>query len=167
MANLSPNSRTNRKVLRRQRSAFHCIAFKQQEKLRAIKEREENEEEEELDQSTDSDFIFETLPGPLSQRPQIVREAKLQIFCALTRNGGGTDTIEFRRALDTLLANYDASTFDPRLLVGLDEDFRGSKDALKMEGTWITISRPSYRGCLGLNENNDYMYTLDHMSFGT
>jgi hypothetical protein len=133
--------------------------------LRAIKEQEN--EEAELDQSTDSDLIFETLPGPLSQRPHIVREAKLQIFCALTRNGGDTDTIEFRRALDTLLANYDASTFDPRLLVGLDEDFRGSKDALKMEGTWITLSRPAYRACLGPNENNDYMFTLGQMSFGT
>lgn len=166
MANLSPN-RVNRKVLRRQQSAFHCIASKQQEKLLAIKEQDN---EEELDQSTDSDFIFETLPGPLSQRPHIVREAKVQIFCELTRNGGSTDSTEFRRALDTLLANYDASTFDPRLLVRPDDDenaFRGFKDALKMEGTWISVTRPAYRGCLGVNENNDYMYTLDQMSFGT
>ena len=34
-----------------------------------------------------------------------------------------------------------------------------------LNGSWVSLSRPAYGGCLGENNRGDYMYTLGKMSF--
>jgi len=34
-----------------------------------------------------------------------------------------------------------------------------------LNGSWVSLSRPAYGGCLGENSRGDYMYTLGKMSF--
>ena len=36
----------------------------------------------------------------------------------------------------------------------------------QLEGMWLTLSRPNYHDCLGVNSSKEYMYTLGRMSFG-
>ena len=37
----------------------------------------------------------------------------------------------------------------------------------RLDGMWITLSKPNFAGFVGYNEDDNYMYTLGRMSFGT
>ena len=135
--------------------AYHTIASKA--KLSALKEG---------DKSTQS--LFQYLISSNSNASSAtgggaaVKKAKAGLLRELMRSGGDTTTRGFQLALEQLLVWSSLHEFDANIVVPEDE-----LAPPKLEGTWITLSKPQFSDCQGVNENNDFMYTLGRMSFGT
>ena len=74
-------------------------------------------------------------------------------------NGGDVTTPAFLTALDELTKMYDPSQFDARI--------KTRRDNLRshLGGMWMMLSKPNFPGCIGRNEEGEYLYTLGHMSF--
>ena len=99
-----------------------------------------------------------------------LQQTKTALLNALQMNGGDVTTEPFLFALKRLRGLYKRSGLDCRRRVvsfssstAVDET-AGSTPQL--EGMWLTLSRPNFHDCLGLNEQREYMYTLGRMSFG-
>ena len=137
--------------------AYHTIASKA--KLSALKEG---------DKSTQSLFQYlissNTTAGSCggASGGAAVKKAKTGLLRELMRSGGDTTTRGFQLALEQLLVWSSLHEFDANIVVP-DDDLAPPK----LEGTWITLSKPQFSDCQGVNENNDFMYTLGRMSFGT
>jgi len=78
--------------------------------------------------------------------------------------------------INTLLTSYGDVT-DPRFTAALDvlaSIYRSSgmntcsKDNYQhlLNGSWRSLSRPAYQGCLGMKNDGNFCYTLETMSFG-
>lgn len=78
--------------------------------------------------------------------------------------------------INTLLTSYGDMT-DPRFTAALDvlaSIYRPSgvnacsKDTYLhlLDGSWRSLSRPAYEGCLGMKRDGSFCYTLQTMSFG-
>jgi hypothetical protein len=81
------------------------------------------------------------------------RDSLLQ---SLAASQGDVESDKFKSSLDTLSQHFSQQALDTRPhLTGT-----GS-----IEDTWLTLSKPSYFGCLGENDNGDPMYTMGRMSF--
>ena len=135
---------------------YHRIARKN--KLQIITEAI-HEEEEEQEQEEEVDFALPAKRGPKAERNRLVREYKARILCALARSEGDSSSTEVHAAIDQLLVNQSSSHFDPKKVISAHAD--------RLEDSWISMSKPVFEGCLGLNENNEPMYTLGRMAFGT
>ena len=110
------------------------------------------------------DGIPRTLPSSTSRRggAEGMRLARLQLLESLKLTGGDVTAEPFLRSLDRLLH------LDRRRQRSLRRA-RAAPPALapgRVEGMWLTLSRPNYHGCLGINELREYQYTLGRMSFG-
>lgn len=168
--------RSSRRTTSRQKrlpSKYHKLAFKS--KLGAIWEgptEEDISESHDHDTGSDSVLRYDATPDrsrSKSERLRSVHEAKMSIIADLAQTGGDASSKAVLLNLQKLTANYDASTshFDPRALPRTPEPFSVcGKDATRLEGTWMTLSKPNFKGCLGTNENGDYLYTLGQMAFG-
>jgi len=134
---------------------YHRIARKN--KLQIITEaiHEEEEGQEEVDVALPA-----AKRGPKSERNRLVREYKARILCALARSEGDSSSAEVHAAIDQLLVNQSSSShFDPKGVIAAHAD--------RLEDSGLSLSKPVFKGCLGLNENNEPMYTLGRMAFGT
>lgn len=150
---------TEEERLRRQRrkGSYHLVASKN--KLPTDVEEEED------------DMLFRHLTAiprsPRNTRGQkqklMIQEAKKRLFREIARSGGGTTTDEFRGALNMLSKLYDPTTFDARKKPPSSPH---NDHPVKLEGMWITLSKPSFSQCLGQTPDDNYMYTLGRMSFG-
>ena len=103
---------------------------------------------------------------------ELMHQAKVKIICDLARSGGDATSSVIHKNLHTLSKYYDSSSFDPRRIALQEEicmaessEF-SSTELLILEGTWMSISKPNFQGCLGTNKDGDYLYTLGRMSFG-
>jgi hypothetical protein len=158
--------------LRRQRrkGAYHLVASKN----RLPKDLEEEEE--------DYDILFQHLtripPGIKNpdQKQRWIQEAKKKLFRDMAKTGGDTTTPEFLQALELLTKLYDHTKFDARKKPerrpsssssSSGRKISGKAEPLQMEGMWITLSPPHFSACLGTNKDEEYLYTLGRMSFGT
>ena len=89
--------------------------------------------------------------------PNTTDNIKLEVIRALAVSGGDVTSTQFLSALDQLRRLYAMTCFDARL---------GHKsNKKKIEGNWLTISRPHFQECLGSNSSGEYMYTLGRLSF--
>jgi hypothetical protein len=70
---------------------------------------------------------------------------------------GSSNSQRFYECLDVLQEQF----------ADLAADTRHGNDpfAPTVEGCWLTLTSPTYFGCLGLNDNSDPMYTLGRMAF--
>ena len=92
-----------------------------------------------------SDSILSSAPDSL------IVQAKTEALIALRSSFGDTSTPHFQCALKALSSIYRQST--------------KAVDVHKLEGEWLTLSRPNFPDCLGQNINGDFVYTLGRMSF--
>jgi len=105
-------------------------------------------------------------------RYKLMHQAKVKIICDLARSGGDATSSVIHKNLHTLSKYYDSSRFDPRRVALQEEIYMAesselsSTEHLVLEGTWMSISKPNFQGCLGTNKDGDYLYTLGRMSFG-
>lgn len=83
-------------------------------------------------------------------------KAKTSLLHALAIAGGDVEDSRFQSALEQLTALH-------RFCVPRHSSSKPSSQ--KIEGMWITLSKPNYLGCLGKNSDGDYLYTLGRMAF--
>lgn len=138
---------------------YHKLAFRN--KLGSIVEQ---------DNSENSECAATISRGRKSERQRLVHEAKMLIVCELARSAGDSSTKSIQRSLQSLAVNY-RSSFDPRDTPTKPEPSTHfasfGPGATRLEGTWMSLSKPNFAGCLGQNANGDYRYTLGRMAFGT
>jgi hypothetical protein len=90
-------------------------------------------------------------PSPTTSRQAAVQCARDGILEALAAHGGDYNSPEFNTALDFLKA-----------------DFYERRETVKQqatEGLWLSLTKPTFFGNLGTNEQGDPMYTLGRMAF--
>ena len=104
-----------------------------------------------------------------------LQQTKTALLNALQMTGGDVTTEPFLFALKRLRGLYKRSGLDCRRRVvstmtttatSVDETAGIGGTTPQLEGMWLTLSRPNFHDCLGLNEQREYMYTLGRMSFG-
>ena len=106
--------------------------------------------------------ILESQRGSQSPISASAHDTKMRLLHELAVDHGDTQGDGFRRTLDELtdlhtLADWDARD-DPKL-GGM------STDRPILEGTWITLSKPNFQGCLGQNSHGEYLYSLGRMAW--
>lgn len=102
--------------------------------------------------------------GRHAERSLATLDAKKNLLSELARSGGDVTTASFAKVLQALVKLYDPTKFDARKLPRKPSKNKRAKPGL--EGMWIDLSCPKFSDCLGVNSNNDFMYTLGRMSFG-
>jgi hypothetical protein len=76
----------------------------------------------------------------------------------LTANGGDSTTAKFETYLDLLHSSYKSRGWDARWLEKDSSPF-------SMDGTWLTLTKPTYTECKGRNSKGQYIYSLGRLSF--
>ena len=85
-----------------------------------------------------------------------VETSRDSLLQSLAASQGDVESDKFKSSLETLTEHFSQESLDTRPhLTGT-----GS-----IEDTWLTLSKPSYFGCLGENDSGDPMYTMGRMSF--
>ena len=135
---------------------YHTIAAKA--KLSALKSG---------DKSSQSllQYLVSSNSGGAQTHTATVRKAKAGLLRELMKSGGDTTTRGFQLALEQLLVWSSLHDFDANV-VPLESASDDGNATPKLEGTWITLSKPQFSDCQGVNENEDFLYTLGRMSFG-
>ena len=106
-----------------------------------------------------------------------LQQTKTALLHALQMTGGDVTAEPFLHALKRLRGLYKRSGLDCRRQVvsasataaaaaAAPNDTSASASTPQLEGMWLTLSRPNFHDCLGLNEQREYRYTLGRMSFG-
>ncbi len=93
--------------------------------------------------------------------------AKMTLTEDLKRSGGDITTPTFLSCLQALKACYAAKGWDARWRNSSGDESLGlaSSSPFSLDGSWLTLSKPTYSDCLGRNEKGEYLYTLGRMSF--
>lgn len=105
-----------------------------------------------------------------------LHETKLDLLRELAKSGGDPTTPVFRDTLSQLTALYGLGNWDAREDPALSRSYHGDDGSTPpsdpndasgpaLEGTWLTLSRPSFPGCRGRNSHGEFVYTLGQMSF--
>jgi len=137
------------------KGSYHLVASKNK-----LPTDPEDEEEDYL-------FRYLTSSQPGTKNQVYIQQAKTQLLRELARSAGDTTTPQYKAALDQLTKLYDPSSFDARKKPRKPSSSRARKmQSPELEGMWITLSKPQFTDCLGVNDDNEYMYTLGRMSFG-
>eukprot|EP00977_Amphora_coffeiformis_P001569 scaffold297_cov171-Amphora_coffeaeformis.AAC.18 len=147
-----PRKSKSQSQLERLRRKYHKMAYKN--KLKPITEKTVDE----------SEAAFSTKIGGKIARRRIVDDSKKKIIAELARTDGDANSEAVHDAIEALVANKGTSTFCPRKLTTRPDMWCSPESQL--EDTWISMTKPDYKDCLGRNEQNDCMYTLGRMSFG-
>jgi hypothetical protein len=106
-----------------------------------------------VDDSRTHSFLSSSIVSQLkikTLRDKLVEELKV--------NGGDTDTKSFKSKFATLNSFYVASNKDARTM-------HGNSSAFDLDGTWLTLSKPTYIDVKGRSGVGQYMYSLGGMSF--
>ena len=82
------------------------------------------------------------------------RDALLQ---ALAISGGDAQAESFAQTIDPLAEVFEEQDLDTRQVDGDSEQ--------SVQGTWLTLTKPTFFGNLGENDAGDPMYTLGRMTF--
>jgi len=90
--------------------------------------------------------------APLSAAVAPLRD---EVLHSLAVTQGDVDSPKFKKALDPLLRYFSQTELDAQPHV----------QSHNVDGMWLTLSKPTFFGCLGENDNGDPMYTLGRMSF--
>jgi hypothetical protein len=83
---------------------------------------------------------------------------KNALTAELTVTGGDSTTAKFEKYLDLLHSSYTSREWDARWL---------EKDStpFSMDGTWLTLTKPTYTECQGRNSKGQYIYSLGRLAF--
>jgi len=100
--------------------------------------------------------ILTSISPPLERTAKHVENAKMDLIRCLSITEGDVTSPAFLFALEQLRTLYAMTELDARYVSSPDK---------RLEGAWLTISRPHYTECLGTNINGEYMYSLGRMSF--
>lgn len=100
--------------------------------------------------------ILTSVGSPLERTAKHIDNAKLDLIRSLSISGGNVTSQTFLFALEQLRTLYAMTENDARYV---------SSPEKRLEGTWLTISRPHYAESLGTNTDGEYMYSLGRMSF--
>lgn len=88
------------------------------------------------------------------RKGEAIFNAKAVLVEELSKAEGDVESSAFKKALDDLTALYDPTKFDSRVRTS-------KKDlAVHLGGTWATLSKPTFKGCIGKTESGDPVYTL-------
>ncbi len=99
---------------------------------------------------------FSALESKEQATPSEIEVARDSVLHALAVTKGDVDSDVFRSSIDPLEKYYSKQELDSRpQVIGSDS----------ISGMWLTLSKPTFFGCLGENDNGDPMYTLGRMSF--
>jgi hypothetical protein len=124
------------------------------------KQRHQSEEQHSLELKCNDedkyDAILTSVSSPLERTAKHIDNAKMELIRSLSITGGDVTSQTFLFALEQLRTLYAMTENDARYVSSPDK---------RLEGTWLTISRPHYAECLGANTNGEYMYSLGRMSF--
>jgi hypothetical protein len=100
-----------------------------------------------------------------------VQQLKDNVLCALACAGGAVDSPDFEHALLPLCKVYHDSGWDARINNRLEfpnynpMEPNANRHSPKLEGMWLTLTKPTYFGNLGETSQGDPMYTLGRMAF--
>jgi len=138
-------------------------------------------DDEELYSLGDSTSTSQKIPSVIMQHPRSVLDAaKERVLHALAISGGDVQTKQFEQSLSHLAKFYEETEWDARDVHGIYSNSSSSTigsfghshasagtipGVRKIEGMWLTLSKPTYFGNLGENPNGDPMYTLGRMAF--
>ena len=92
-----------------------------------------------------------------SPRAFVTKTCRSELVDSLLAAGGDVTNARFLKALEVLSSIYASSWEDKPSLQTCIDNF--------LNGSWVSLSRPAYKDCLGKNDRGDYMYTLGKMSF--
>ena len=106
------------------------------------------------------------LPHARSRLEDTVLSAKSILARDLRTTGGDVTTATFQNALKQLLGAYQERGWDARWCNRGDDcaDLESFMPSV-LDGTWLTLSKPTFSDCLGRNHKGQYMYTLGRMAF--
>jgi hypothetical protein len=118
------------------------------------------------------DISFESLVMPIcysipsvihppAPRPCIEAQ-KETLLHALAISGGDVETKAFEEALLPLIHHYEETGWDARDPEGIYSNYANTR---RVEGMWLTLSKPTYFGNLGQTADGDPLYTLGRMAF--
>jgi hypothetical protein len=95
--------------------------------------------------------------APKPSTPELL-QAREGLLYQLAISGGETNSTEFLNCLSVLENIYNTT---------LHSDYDKLQNNLSAvhEGTWLTLTKPTFFGCLGENDNGDPLYTLGRMTF--
>lgn len=93
-------------------------------------------------------------PSPVSSVSIAIDSARDQLLHALAANGGETSSPQFVSCLDFLASHFQETLVDS-----------SSGDSNLSCGMWLTLTKPTFFGNLGMNDNDDPLYTLGRMAF--
>ena len=99
---------------------------------------------------------------------QALQAARDGLLLALSAAGGRTDGHAFRQCLTTLHEHYQQTGHDVRFSHNHSSSTTTAATSaanVSSEGTWLTLTQPVFRDCLGENDQGDPQYTLGRMSF--
>lgn len=87
----------------------------------------------------------------------VTRTCRSELVDSLLAAQGDVTDGRFVKALEVLSSIYAASNHktDPEIFI-----------SKFLNGSWVSLSKPAYGGCLGKNQQGDYLYTLGKLSFG-
>jgi len=114
-------------------------------------------QDEAASRSETSSMIREVSVGERIKASEIAG-VKDAMIANLMESGGDTTTAKFAECLETLHSYYRIKGRDVRWHDHIDSP-------VDIDGTWLTLSKPTYSECLGTNEKGQPRYTLGRMSF--
>ena len=111
-----------------------------------------------LKSPADAMFSIHSILNLSSITRQQVEGVRDEVLDLLKRNGGDVDHPTVRTGLTILESFYLSSDLDARRVDSNSFPF-------ELDGTWLTLSKPTYSECRGRNKSKDPIYTLGRMSF--
>jgi len=88
-----------------------------------------------------------------------IQQARASLIKELALSHGDVTTPSFLQALEELTKLYDPTQFDARI--------KTRRDNLRshLGGMWMMLSKPNFPGCIGENQEGEFLYELGKMSF--
>jgi hypothetical protein len=108
--------------------------------------------------SSDNSSIHIVTPSLSNVSQELIMALRDEMVEELKASGGDTDNTSFKSKLETLHSFYISTHKDARAIHGNSSDS-------DLDGTWLTLSKPTYRDVKGRNAVGQYMYLLGGMSF--
>ena len=102
-------------------------------------------------------LLFRRITSLAATTPSQLDEIKMRLISDLRASGGSTATSTFLSCIDFLASYYRSKSWDGRGL--------GSSAPFKLEGQWLTLSKPTYNDLRGRTDKGEYLYSLGRLSF--
>ena len=111
------------------------------------------------DQQLIDSFNVRTIPNLSLVTPEQIEGIRDEILDKLRDNGGDIQDPTIKTGLSILESYYLSSDLDARQA---DDSESFPYD---VDGTWLTLSRPTFTECRGKNRYDEYIYSIGRMSF--